>query len=172
MPNRHARRRPDREEPAPVERVPHVAVEARRRKGLGLVLHPAEVEEHLTQTEHVEVVDQHRRNEDQAEPTDEQGVHQQLDAGATSRPQNRWHGLPEGEQHPHGDAGEEDVGAALDRLRNDPGPPGLEGRAGHDTVLDGEEPEHGQVQGDGDPQGGGLAGIDGLGEEAVAEEGR
>ncbi len=53
--------------------------------------------------------------------------------------------LPVREQQDQGEAGEQDIGAALRGRRHDAGPPALERRAGHQAVLDGEQAEQRQV---------------------------
>src|SRR5262245_60870478 len=131
----HRRRRPEGEQPADVEGMPHVAVRTGSDEAEWPVLFAPEVEPHLPEPEQVEVVDEEGGDEDgepagSEEPVQHGRHHRLLDVPHQAADRSP---LPEEKQE--SDAGREDVCAALGGLGHDARPPALESRARHDAVL-------------------------------------
>ena len=72
--------------------------------------------------------------------------------GSRDRPDGRREWAPCQNRQQQREARQEDVGAALDGLRDEACPPEFEARACHHAVLKREEGKQGHVHGDGEPR--------------------
>ena len=143
---RHRRRRPEGEQEAEVDRMAHALVEQGVLKlGAGSGW-PRRRATHLAQAEQLEMVDQEGAHQHQAPAEPEDAVEDQRRRRIVHDPHRRRrigrHCQYSSEQR---QAGEQHVGAALDRMRHEARPPALEARARHDAVLDGEQAEQQHV---------------------------
>src|SRR5690606_22093880 len=107
----------------------------------------AQLQPDLAQAEQVEMIDQEGAVQHQRPAEGEAAIHQYLADGALQRPDLTAQRLPETEQRDQRQAGEQHIGTALGRGRNDAGPHGLEGRPRHDAVLHSEQGQQQQVDG-------------------------
>ena len=126
MPHRHRRRRPERDDEAEIDRVPHEIVQHRRlevhrRHGLA-----GEIVEDLVQAKQLEVVDHEGAGQDD-QPAGKRKCHHRIGGGRIrDLPDHVRHGAPLPEQQDKREAGEQNVGATLDRFRHELQPPLLE----------------------------------------------
>src|SRR6185295_3273159 len=84
----HHRRRPKREEPSYVQRVPHESIEERRAKFQLSVLAPNQVEINLAESEQVKVVDQKCAEKNDRQPRDVRDQHDRLSEPAVYGPKD------------------------------------------------------------------------------------
>src|SRR5947209_7348144 len=143
--DRHARRGPERDDEAEHDGMADDLVEKDSPESEVRVLAPALVHVDLPESEEVEVVDEERADEHQRPAEEEerpQNVNPYRIFNAPKRVRQR-SPLPE-EQYER-EAREQNVRAALDRLRHVPSPPALEPRSRHHAVLDCEQAEQHSV---------------------------
>ena len=141
----HRRRRPEGEQEAEIDRMADPLVEEgrpefRRRQGAA-----AQPGIDLAQAEQLEVVDEEGAEQHQAPADPEHGLDREDRGRVRHRPDRRQDRPPLPEQQHEREAREQHIGRALDGMRHEARPPALEGRAGHDAVLDGEDAEQQRV---------------------------
>src|SRR2546423_836949 len=143
--DRHARRGPERDDKAEHDRVADELVKKDRPESEVRVLAPALIQVDLPESEEVEVVNE-KRAEEHKRPADEEERPEDV---APRRVFNAPHRVrqrsPLPEEQYERKAREQNVRAALDRLRDKTRPPALEPRSRHHAVLHGEQAEQQRV---------------------------
>src|SRR5215813_2921848 len=139
MPDRHDGSRPERDDEAEIDRMPHHLVEHRRLEAGRGHRSPREVDRDLVQPEQLEMIDQEGAHQNEQPAGERQRHHRRGDLGVRDLPDDLRHGTPQPEQQDQHQTGQQHVCAALDRDRHESRPPALERLARHDAVLNGEQ---------------------------------
>jgi hypothetical protein len=116
----------------------------------------------LVEAEQFEMAEQEGRDENDHPAGREQAPQDRRPGRIVDVPQHRPERPPEQEEDDQDEAGEQHIGAPLDRFRDDPGPGPLEALARHHAVLDPEQSDQGDVDEDrGRQRPGDAAAVDG-----------
>ena len=124
----------------------------------------------LSETEQVEVVDDEGGREDERPADAEAAIEQGASDRVLDLPHHAAQRVPLPEEQDQRQAAGQDVGAALGGRRHDAREEPLEGRAGHDAVLHGEERQQAHVDKERRAQRSCGPRVEGLGHQDVAQE--
>src|SRR5881394_622556 len=120
-------------------------VERRRLKANRFILLAAHVGHDLPNAKKVRVAHQARADENGYPAKTEEGEESQAPSIALNIPDHSSHRTPLPIKEIQAQAGEQDVCAALNLMRNKFGPGALKPGAGHEAVLDGEEAQQERI---------------------------
>jgi hypothetical protein len=150
--------------------MPHDLVQTRRPERLRLNAAATPVIECLAQSEQLEVIDQTCRHEEKHPPECRQRYQRDARDLPIDRPHDALDRLPLPDHERDGESGGKYIGAALDGLRHEAGPPPLEATARHYAMLDSEEAEQEHVDQRGRRDGARGPAVDGLQSGHVCDE--
>src|SRR5512135_139481 len=148
----------------------NIAIEAKGLEPNWRVLTARGVEVDLTKPEQVEVIDQERGEEHDRPSGPEDRVQKPATNRISDLPEDGGNRPPLPEEEAEEETAYKHIGAPLDRRRDEPCPPSLETRPGHDAVWDGKEAQEQGV--DEESEGGRAphARINRLGDEEITDE--